>query len=70
MKNIENEPRAIRGGSWHYSSTYCRASDRGWYAPDCRAGFLGFRVVLSPPQDRVSLPSSVLPSNRLSPGSP
>ena len=70
MKNIENEPRALRGGSWSYSSPYCRASYRGWFTPVNRLVLLGFRVVLSPPQDRVSLPSSVLPSNRLSPGSP
>ena len=70
MKNIENEPRAFRGGSWLYASTYCRASNRNRYDPSNRDYILGFRVVLSPPQDRVSLPSSVLPSNRLSPGSP
>ena len=70
MKNIENEPRAYRGGSWDFSSAFCRASNRYRLTPVYRDGGLGFRVVLSPPQDRVSLPSSVLPSNRLSPGSP
>ena len=70
MKNIENEPRAIRGGCWRGSSIYCRAAYRNGDEPGLRCDFLGFRVALSSPQDRVSLPSSVLPSNRLSPGSP
>lgn len=60
MKN-----RALRGGSWINASTYCRASSRFRYTPVFRRNFLGFRVVLSSPQDRSSLPSSVLPSNRL-----
>jgi len=62
VKNIEDEYRAIRGGSWDLSSANCRASSR-WGTPDLRNDDLGFRVVLSPPQDRSSLPSSVLPSN-------
>jgi len=70
MKNIENEPRAFRGGSGRCSSIYCRAAFPNRNEPGLRCDFLGFRVALSSPQDRVSLPSSVLPSNRLSPGSP
>ena len=69
MKNIENEPRAFRGGSWYYAARYCRASFRYRYVPGYRCIFIGFRVALSSPQDR-GLPSSVLPSNRLPPGSP
>jgi hypothetical protein len=63
MKNIDSEERAFRGGSWRGASTYCRASYRGRGTPGHRSIYLGFRVVLSPPQDRISLPSSVLPSN-------
>jgi len=70
VKNIDNEPRALRGGSWSNDSWCCRASFRFRNTPDFRFDFLGFRVALSSPQDRVSLPSSVLPSNSLSPGSP
>ena len=69
MKNIENEPRAFRGGSWNYDSWFCRASFRVGCGPGIRFIYFGFRVALSSPQDR-GLPSSVLPSNRLSPGSP
>ena len=46
MKNIEDEYRAFRGGSWVYASALCRASDRGWFTPDRRCRSLGFRVVL------------------------
>ena len=70
MKNIENEPRAFRGGSWCYATRDCRASYRCGHGPGYRVIYIGFRVALSSPQDRVSLPSSVLPSNSLSPGSP
>ena len=63
MKNIDDEERAFRGGSWSRSSADCRASYRDGYSPVSRLDRLGFRVVLSPPQDRSSLPSSVLPSN-------
>jgi len=63
MKNIEDEYRAFRGGSWSRESAYCRASIRYGSTPDYRNGNLGFRVVLSSPQDRSSLPSSVLLSN-------
>ena len=63
MKNIDDEMRAFRGGSWHFASSFCRASLRYRYPQGYRCFRLGFRVVLSPPQDRVSLPSSVLPSN-------
>ena len=61
MKNIDNEDRAYRGGSWLNASTNCRASNRSRYDPSDRDNGLGFRVVLSPPQR--PLPSSVLPSN-------
>jgi len=70
VKNIDNELRAFRGGSWYGVTGFCRASSRSRNTPDDRRGGLGFRVALSSPQDRVSLPSSVLPSNSLSPGSP
>ena len=44
MKNIEDEYRAICGGSWDLSSANCRASSR-WGTPDLRNDDLGFRVV-------------------------
>ena len=46
MKNIANEDRAFRGGSWVYASALCRASYRGGLTPDHRGIDLGFRVVL------------------------
>jgi len=45
MKNIEDEYRAFRGGSWHYSSADCRASYRHGRPPDARYVTLGFRVL-------------------------
>jgi len=45
VKNIDNEERANRGGSWYFSSPDCRASHRGRRTPDYRYDFLGFRVV-------------------------
>jgi hypothetical protein len=70
VKNIKIEDRALRGGSWCDVSGYCRASFRYEDEPGYRFITFGFRVALSSPQDRSSLPSSVLPSNSLSPGSP
>jgi len=67
VKNIEDEYRAIRGGSWDLSSANCRASSR-WGTPDLRNDDLGFRVVLSSPQDR--FPSAISPSNSLPLSSP
>ena len=69
MKNIDNEHHAFRGGSWVSDARFCRASSRFRNPPVARYDSLGFRVVLSSPQDRVSLPSSVLPSNGFPPGS-
>jgi len=63
VKNIKIEDRAFRGGSWNFAAWYCRASFRYRYGPGSRHIFIGFRVALSSPQDRSSLPSSVLPSN-------
>jgi len=60
MKNIENEDRAFRGGSWGRTSIYCRAANRISYEPGYRFVYLGFRVALSSPQR--PLPSAVLPS--------
>ena len=70
MKNIEDENRALRGGSWIFAARYCRASYRRGYEPGFRSDYVGFRVALSArasacaatPQDPASLPSSVLPS--------
>ena len=61
MKNIENEDRALRGGSWYFASWFCRASNRVRFEPGYRLDFIGFRVALSSPQDR--FPSAISPSN-------
>ena len=45
MKNIDNETRALRGGSWNYPSWFCRASLRRGDEPGLRLGTLGFRVL-------------------------
>jgi formylglycine-generating enzyme required for sulfatase activity len=45
VKNIEDEDRAFRGGSWDRASSWCRASNRDRFAPDDRDYYLGFRVV-------------------------
>ena len=39
--------RVIRGGSWDFSSDYCRSADRNGGTPDNRRSFLGFRVLRS-----------------------
>jgi len=45
VKNIDNEVRAFRGGSWLYDSENCRASNRDRSEPGYRYVFIGFRVV-------------------------
>ena len=45
MKNIDNEERALRGGSWRNVTWNCRASNRSRGTPDYRIDYLGFRVV-------------------------
>ena len=40
------EFRILRGGSWSYSATYCRASCRDSRPPEGRDGGIGFRVVM------------------------
>jgi len=45
VKNIDNEVRAFRGGSWNLGSGNCRASLRFRHTPDRRLVLLGFRVV-------------------------
>jgi formylglycine-generating enzyme required for sulfatase activity len=39
--------RVLRGGSWDYTSTYCRVAIRDFGTPSDRSTFRGFRVVLS-----------------------
>ena len=68
MKNIDNEVRANRGGSWGGASWGCRASVRCWRGPGDRYFSFGFRVALSSPQDR--FPSAISPSNSLPLSSP
>ena len=40
--------RVSRGGSWSYSASYCRVSNRNFGSPGIRGNFLGFRVVCLP----------------------
>jgi len=67
-EDVKDEERAFRGGSWCYASSVCRASFRLWSPPVFRCRSLGFRVVLSSPQDR--FPSAISPSNSLPLSSP
>ena len=47
----EVSPRVCRGGSWGFHPHWLRVSCRGgWWLPSFRSGFLGFRVVASPPR--------------------
>ncbi|GHV12892.1 hypothetical protein FACS1894162_8920 [Bacteroidia bacterium] len=39
--------RVGRGCSWHDNASYCRVSNRNYYAPDRRYNTLGFRLALS-----------------------
>jgi formylglycine-generating enzyme required for sulfatase activity len=41
--------RVARGGSWPYAPVYSRSAFRGYFAPDGRIGWGGFRVLLVPP---------------------
>jgi formylglycine-generating enzyme required for sulfatase activity len=41
----ENDPRVLRGGSWHYSPRNCRSAVRYHHIPDNRSDLIGFRVV-------------------------
>lgn len=41
------DKRILRGGSWNYPPQYCRVADRGFYAPDARYHFVGFRLARS-----------------------
>lgn len=43
-----DRPRVVRGGSFVFSSSSCRAAYRYWFNPDGRSHYLGFRVCCSP----------------------
>ncbi len=43
--NMKNQPRAVRGGSWSLTGSYCRSAKRSSYAPDSNYNFVGFRIV-------------------------
>jgi formylglycine-generating enzyme required for sulfatase activity len=40
--------RVIRGGSWLFDGTFCRAASRNGYAPTVRGVYLGFRLARVP----------------------
>jgi sulfatase modifying factor 1 len=43
----EGQVRALRGGSWYFLLRFVRAAVRGWYSPDLRDAYLGFRCACS-----------------------
>jgi formylglycine-generating enzyme required for sulfatase activity len=44
----EGASRVVRGGSWFSHGLSCRAALRGWYTPDYRNCYVGFRVAAGP----------------------
>ena len=40
--------QVVRGGSWNFSSSYCRSAFRFWNFPDITSLIVGFRVVCAP----------------------
>jgi formylglycine-generating enzyme required for sulfatase activity len=45
MSRNDDRSRLLRGGSWNYTPRYSRSALRGYYAPDTRDTFYGFRFV-------------------------
>ncbi|WP_200284617.1 SUMF1/EgtB/PvdO family nonheme iron enzyme [Rhabdochromatium marinum] len=45
--------RALRGGSWFDDPDFARADDRGWYLPEFRLNYWGFRLLSSVPIEPV-----------------
>ncbi|MEM6376667.1 MAG: SUMF1/EgtB/PvdO family nonheme iron enzyme, partial [Bacteroidota bacterium] len=45
---VSGDYRVVRGGSWYYSSNFCRCSDRSWINADFRDFYTGFRVLRYP----------------------
>ncbi len=48
LYNSRQSNRVLRGGSWDYDATSCRAAFRNNYGPTNRFDYLGFRVCFSP----------------------
>ena len=46
--SLSGSARVIRGGSWYAGAGGCRAAYRGYYAPDYRGLYIGFRLVRTP----------------------
>jgi len=42
--DYERKYRVLRGGSWFFDQYYARCACRGWYDPDDRLNYVGFRV--------------------------
>ncbi len=42
--NRIEDARILRGGSWSYNASICRAAYRAWFAPPARFNYFGFRV--------------------------
>ena len=58
----DGEDRVVRGGSWSYNGSHCRAAHRLKLAPGFRNFIVGFRVVLaiaakSPPKNPETAPA-------------
>jgi formylglycine-generating enzyme required for sulfatase activity len=48
--------RAARGGCWGCTAGLCRSAGRSRFAPSLRMGYMGFRVALSPVENKKSAP--------------
>ncbi len=42
----KGDERVFRGGSWGFTSRFCRAAFRNGLKPDVGYGLIGFRVVM------------------------
>ena len=47
----DGESRVLRGGHYNSTSSACTVYDRGWYLPNAKYEFYGFRLVMEQPQE-------------------